>query len=459
VAYRNVDSNISSSNLNGLLEDRSNPSGSSPQSGPLNILVAGTDSRLGEGNSAYGNPEELNGVRSDTTLLVHVSEDRSNALVVSIPRDTLVDIPSCPQWEGPDSEPLTDERFNEAYKIGGVGCTLLTVEQITGADIDHFVVVDFNGFKGMVEALDGVEVCLTQPVDDPLSGLQLPAGTSTVKGEDALAFVRARYTLGDGSDIGRIERQQAFIASVVRKATSLQILTNPSATYRLLDSATKSIYTDTGIGSLADMTDLALSMSDMRPEDVTFVTAPFYYNDDGNTVSIDETAAEPIWQALRDDTPWPPPPTVPPGDDLPLTVAPSQIQVRVLNGTGQPGVATEAAAELTRAGYEVVEIGDYAPGLATATEVVYPAGSEEAARTLGYATRARSVEPGDAAALLANPSLFTDTPEALTLVIGPGYRGIRAVVVPQPADPAGTPQGTTDPQPNTGTDAGTVVCS
>ena len=470
VAYRNIDSNITSQDLDQLVDNRPSTASQAALSGqPLNILISGTDLRVGEGNEAYGSAEDIEGARSDTTLLVHIAADRKSALAVSIPRDTLVDIPSCQQLDGSMSEPIEQERFNEAFRIGGVGCTIKTVEDITGVFVDHFVVVDFNGFKGIVDALDGVEVCLNEPVDDPLSGLKLPAGYSTVKGEDALAFVRARYTVGDGSDISRIDRQQAFLASAIRKATSLGVLSNPVTTYRLLDEGTKSLFTDTGLGSLADLTDLAVSMSDMRPSDITFVTAPYFYNPDGATVSLDEAAAEPLWEAMRNDTPWPPEATVPPGDDMPLSVAPRAIQVRVLNGTGEPGVATQAAEALTRAGYEVVEIGDYAMAPTTDTAVIYPAGGEEAARTLGYAARADTTVLGDPAAAVINPTLFIDAPAALSLIIGPDFRGVRPVFVPSapgvsPSDPTGTvttdsTQPNSDPDSVAGRDASEVICS
>ena len=194
---------------------------------PLNILVMGTDSREVLGTGEYGDPEEFEGARSDTTILIHVAADRKSATAVSIPRDTIVDIPSCPRYVGGPSEPVED-RFNEAFNIAGPFCTVQTVEKLAGVDIDHFVIVDFNGFKGVVDALDGVEVCLKEPVDDPLSGLKLPAGTSVVKGDDALAFVRARYTLGDGSDLGRIERQQAFLGSALRKPPAPACWRTPS---------------------------------------------------------------------------------------------------------------------------------------------------------------------------------------------------------------------------------------
>ena len=466
VAYRNFDANISNQAIDSIQTNGTNAGVTNGLSGqPLNILVTGTDLRVGEGNEGYGDPTLIEGARSDTTLLVHITADRRNALAVSIPRDTLVEIPACEQMDGSISEPVPQDRFNEAFRIGGIGCTIDTLEEMTGVKIDHFVVVDFNGFKGVVDALDGVEVCVNQPVDDPLSGLKLPAGYSVVKGEDALAFVRARYTVGDGSDISRIDRQQAFLASAIRKATSLGVLSNPVTTYRLLDSATRSLFTDTGLGSLADLTDLAVSMSDMQPSDISFVTAPYFYNDDGATVSLDQAAAEPLWAAMREDMPWPPEPTVPAGDTEPLTVPPRSIRVQVLNGTGVPGTATEAATALTRAGYEVVEIADYTGAPVTETMVIYPAGAEEAARTLAYATDAATSELGDPNAVVANPTMFTGATDAMSLVIGPEFDGAHPVFLDL-GDGVGNTTGTTDStEPNSdpdsvaGRDASEVICS
>lgn len=462
VAYRNLSGNITAQSLTGSVgggsSDATTSSTSLQPGQPLNILLMGSDGRAGLGTEQYGDPTQIVGARSDTVILVHISADRKRALAVSIPRDTVVDIPSCPTNGNTTSQP-THDRFNEAFNIGGPTCTKLTVEKMVGTDINHFIIVDFNGFKGVVDALDGVEVCLKQPVDDPLSGLKLPAGTSVVKGDDALAFVRARYTLGDGSDLGRITRQQAFLASALRKATSLGVLANPVKTYQVLDQVTKSLTTDPQLAGLDQLKALALSLTDISPKDVTFLTLPTFYNTDGATVSADPVQSQALWRAIRDDTAWPPEPTVPPGQTTPLTVAPDAISVRVLNGTGEDGQATKAAAALTKYGYHVVEVGDLDISAASTSSVSYPVGQKEAARTLTYATGATHVAEDPA-----------NSGVVLTFVVGNDFDKVLPVVVAPAATasaspaPAATDDTGANPAPSSSADlkgqsGDTLVCS
>jgi LCP family protein required for cell wall assembly len=272
---------------------------------PLNILVMGSDTRAGQGRG-FG---QAQGARSDTTMIVHIPADRSRLEVVSIPRDTVVDIPSCKTSTG-QSAPLRD-RFNAAFSTGGPGCTIKTVEQNTGVFIDHFVVVDFRGFENMVNALGRIRVCLNEAVNDPKSKLNLPAGYSEVDGEQALAYVRARY-IGNGSDISRISRQQAFASSVVSKVTSAGTLLNPAKLLAFLRAATKSITTDPQLGSLNQMRLLAQQLRSIPPKDITFVTTPWLVNpDDPNTVVWDPGKIDALWAALKNDTAYPPPTPAP----------------------------------------------------------------------------------------------------------------------------------------------------
>ena len=199
------------------------------ESGPVTILVMGSDQRTGKGNKGYGNFE---GARSDTTMLVHVYPDRESAVVLSIPRDTVTDLPSCQGADGQTLGPIR-ERFNTAFDRGGPGCTVKAVEQLTGLRVDHFVVLDFNGFKKTIDALGGVEVCLTRPLQDRQSGVDLPAGRTRVTGEEALGFVRVRHNIGDGSDIGRINRQQLFLSSLIQEVSSSGLLTDPLRVWRV----------------------------------------------------------------------------------------------------------------------------------------------------------------------------------------------------------------------------------
>ena len=267
----------------------------------------GSDQRTGKGNKGYGNFE---GARSDTTMLVHVYPDRESAVVLSIPRDTVTDLPSCKSPDGRTLGPIR-ERFNTAFDRGGPGCTVKAVEQLTGLRVDHFVVLDFNGFKKTIDALGGVEVCLTRPLQDRQSGVDLPAGRTRVTGEEALGFVRVRHNIGDGSDIGRINRQQLFLSSLIQEVSSSGLLTDPLRVWRVLSESSKSIATDEAMAETKGILALGTSLVSIRPDDITFVTLPWVWNpDDPNTVVVDHARADPVFAALGNDTPWPPPPTV-----------------------------------------------------------------------------------------------------------------------------------------------------
>ncbi len=234
----------------------------------MNFLIIGSDTRAGA-NSSFGN---VSGARSDTTIVVHLSPDRSHATVISIPRDSWVDIPACKGSNGAVVPAHTD-MFNSAFSTGGPRCTIATVQKLTGIAVTHFVEIDFTGFQKMVNAMGTVSICSPQSVDDPYSGLKLRAGTNKLNGRQALAYVRARETLGDGSDLGRIKRQQMFLGAVLRQATSGTLLSSPSRVTSFLDAATKAITVDKGT-SFGDLRTLASSMQGLNPKFVTFYTAP-----------------------------------------------------------------------------------------------------------------------------------------------------------------------------------------
>jgi LCP family protein required for cell wall assembly len=271
-----------------------------------NILIMGSDSRAGS-NGSYGDVE---GARSDTTLLVHIFEGRESATVVSIPRDSFVEIAGCKMLNGETSLPYKS-KFNAAFAIGGPICTVKTVEKLTNIRINNFVVVDFEAFKKVVDAIGGVEVCLTSPAYDPIvpgqggSGLDLPAGYSNITGEQALAFVRARESLGDGSDLGRISRQQEFIASMIRGMMDKGLLTNPAMIYRVLSVVTSSITTNSEFASIKALQDFTLSLGSLKPSKINFVTTPYEIVEKGNVGWTPE--ADELWAALRIDQPWPAP--------------------------------------------------------------------------------------------------------------------------------------------------------
>lgn len=346
-----------------------------PKTGePINILLMGSDSR--DHGNGHGTTDTIAGARSDTTILLHISGDRTRAIAVSIPRDSMVSLPVCKSNDGGYTEPRR-ARFNEAYYQGGPGCTIKTVETLTGIDIHHYVSIDFRGFIRAVDAMNGIEICLRQPVNDPQSQLKLPAGRSVVRGEKALGFVRARYTLGDGGDVGRIERQQAFLGSAIRKATSLGVITNPPMLFKMLSEMTKSLTTDPGLASLDKMADLAINSSAIKPANIKFVTVPHVDNNDGATLSWDQVAAPQLWRAIRADQNWPPDaPTTPD-----LTVPAKDVTVNIVNSSGTEGLAGLVGDELEKASFK---IGSLVTGkLVTGKTVIkYPPGQLAAAQTL-----------------------------------------------------------------------------
>lgn len=378
---------------------------------PLNILIMGSDTRDGQGEgfgslAAYGGS-----ARSDTTVLVHISADRSRALLVSVPRDSYVEIPACTTADGGQSQPTTD-RFNVAFALGGPECTIKTLESLTGIKVDHWATVDFNGFINVVDALGGVEVCLDRAVKDRKSKLDLPAGRTNVDGKQALAFVRARFNIGDGGDLSRMKRQQAFMASIVRKASSSQLLLNPIALVKVIDATTKSLSTDSGLASSERIRDIALDLSGIEPAEVRFVTVPSRLRDGGATVEW-TTRARRLWQAVRNDKPWPPSSaeevmeteqTITTTTDETL-IDPGEIKVRVLNGAGVSGVARRTAEAIEALGYQIAGVGDAEKRL-TATQIEH--GPRRIAEAKSLSAKFGQVQ------LIERPGLG----EALVLTIG-----------------------------------------
>lgn len=350
---------------------------------PFNVLLMGSDTRKGKGNGGFGSASAIGGERSDTTILLHVSGDRKSAIAVSIPRDLIITLPTCKE-DGKKTGGY-EGRFNQAIEIGGPGCTLKAVEQISGLTLNNFMLVDFGGFKRIVDAVGGVEICVEEDVDDPLSGLKLTKGKHVVEGEEALAFVRARKTLGDGSDTSRIRRQQAFLASLIRSVLSSGTLLNPASLLGVLDAATKSLTADPQLADIDNLKELAMSAKDLRPSDVTFVTLPWTPNSDGATVSMNTKRAAPIWEAIKNDTPWPPKGEV--GAPL-LKTEPSAITVNVLNGTTTKGLGKKVAKALRAEGFNVQDVSNADTTDFTATTVQYDPDWDVSARTLIYATSA-----------------------------------------------------------------------
>ncbi|MET7859507.1 LCP family protein [Streptomyces sp. NPDC005318] len=275
------------------------PSVPPPPTGVLNILVLGSDSRSGSRNAALGGGDST-GARSDTAMVVHLNADRTQATVVSIPRDTLVTRPSCPTSSGGATSTAYSAMFNSAYAVGGPVCAVKTVEQLTGVRMDHYIEIDFAGFAALVDALGGVTVTTTVDIDDDLSHLRLETGTHRLDGTEALAFARTRHGVGDGSDLGRIGLQQQLIGALLKEAGEIGLLTDPAGLYRMADAVTGSLTTDTGLDSLGELKSLAQSLGAISPTGLTTVTMPVVTApSDPNRVVAREPAASELWASLR----------------------------------------------------------------------------------------------------------------------------------------------------------------
>ncbi|MDQ6934074.1 MAG: LCP family protein [Actinomycetota bacterium] len=301
LVYRHLDNNIHGLDVTSHL-GKSRPTAitvAGPKQ-PMNVLVMGNDTRQGaNGNGIGGATPGL----SDTTILLHLSASRKFAYGVSIPRDSEVKRPQCDTRSG-GSDPGGLTQFNDAFAIGGPACTIKTVEHLTGIHIDHFVVVDFVGFKTMVDAVGGVTVCVPTEVNDTHGHIHLPAGTYNASGQQALDYVRVRNDLGAPTgDIGRMKRQQAFIASMINKVVSAGTLTNPVRMYRFLDAATKSLTTDQSFAHLSALASLGSSLKGIGLGNVKFITVPWRpYPPDINRVEW-TPQAKLLWHLVKYDRP------------------------------------------------------------------------------------------------------------------------------------------------------------
>jgi LCP family protein required for cell wall assembly len=304
---KHFNANIQQDDIRGLLGAQ--PVNLHPQA--ENIMVLGSDSRQGL-SKAYGSGLVTD--QSDTLMIIHIPADRKWAEVMSIPRDSWVNIPACEMGDGQMSAP-TQFKINEAFAIGnldgnhtalGIACTVKTIEQDTGIYVNHFIAVNFTGFESMVAALGGVYECNPTAINDPNSNLHLTAGTHLLTPAQALGYVRARYTLGDGSDLERIGRQQAFMSSLVSRVKSK--LLDPLAIYRFLDAATKSLTIDSQLGGITGLYNLGESLRGIPSSKIAFFTIPNFPRGDavpGDTANVLWTQPEDnqIFASFRDDVP------------------------------------------------------------------------------------------------------------------------------------------------------------
>ncbi|MGN6473795.1 MAG: LCP family protein, partial [Mycobacteriales bacterium] len=419
-----------------------------------NFVLIGSDTRAGANGSGTGGAK-IAGARSDTTIILHISAGRAGATLISIPRDSYVQIPAC--VVGPNGQQSAPQmnKFNAAYSIGGeynnryaASCTIHTIETLTGLHIDHYAVVDVVGFKRMVSALGGVKMCVAHPLVDPIvndgggnfhgSGLNLPAGKHVeIDGAQALALMRARYALDGGGDLPRIKRQQEFAAAMIRKATSTSLLVDPFKLQSFLSAAASSLTTD-GFG-LSTMRKLAGALHEVGAGGVHLLTVPNLTGQPGlpyGDVEWDPNKAPALWYALRHDQPLPgvaspspsPSPTASPTAAGPaLTVPPSGIYIAVENGTTTQGLAHTVANQLIAEGFHVVSVGDAANKPYARTEVEYGSTKVQSSQTV------QAAFPGSTR--VASPTAGS----TITVIVGSDFTKVAPVTVTVPGSTAPTP--------------------
>ncbi|MEO5876534.1 MAG: LCP family protein, partial [Streptosporangiaceae bacterium] len=355
--------------------------------GAMNILLAGVDRRDGMSLSDIRKLHlgREQGARSDTMMLMHVSKDHDKVTIVSLPRDTLVTIPAH------GTSRAQKGKLTWAYSYGGAQLMKDTIENLTGVTIDHYVEVNFLGFLKVVDAVGGVNVCTPTAINDRDSGLRLTPGTHHVDGAQALAFARARHGLGE--DIGRMQRQQEFMSSLMNQAIGK--IKDPVTATRFLSAVLGAVRVDPGLKK--DLSKLADQFKDLSLGSVQFAKVPIESQNHNevigganqSTVLLDKKGADALFRRIgKDEPPAPPAPTAAAtnANAAALTVPPGSISVRVRNGVGTPGIAKTASAALTRVGFRATwVIGVVARKDTGPTLIRYGPGREDSARTLAAA--------------------------------------------------------------------------
>ncbi|MFJ9564713.1 LCP family protein [Streptomyces fuscichromogenes] len=386
---------------------------------PINILVMGSDARTSKTDCKLGGGCSQTGVQSgygnaDVEMVVHISADRSSATVMSIPRDTMVDVPACKDSSSGQSTSGYYGQINSALQYGPA-CQVATVHQLTGIPIDHFVKLDFSGVVKMSDAVGGVSVCVSSNVYDTYSHLKLSKGSHTLKGQAALEFVRSRHGFGDGSDLGRTVSQHIFLSAMIRKFKSAGTLTDPTAVYSLADAATKALTVDDGLGTVKKLIALADDVNKVPTKRMTFTTMQTAPDPQNSNRVVVGTGAKELFATIADDQSLTtgsgkksaaasatasakPTPTA--------TVPASQIAVTVENGTTVTGRASAIATALVNHGFSSGTTTGNAPSSATTTTLTYGSGDKAEAQTVAKALD------------LPSSHLKAGTGTGVTLVIG-----------------------------------------
>ncbi|WP_369183454.1 LCP family protein [Streptomyces sp. Y1] len=457
--YLKLNANIKSFDADAIATDRP-PEAKADADGnkPVNILLIGSDSR-GKNNADLGGGED-GGARSDTTILLHVYADHKHAVGISIPRNAKVPIPSCKLPNGKWTKGGGIDLFNAAFSTGGSddgnpACTQNTVEKITGIRVDHTMVVDFSGFAAMTKAVNGVDICLPQPIYEgdinpklPKKGaLVLPQGKQTVQGQQALDYVRLRHGIGDGSDIGRMKRQQAFLSSLATKIKKEGL--SPTNLLPLADAATKSLTVDPGLDSADKLISFGLSLKNIDMHDLKFVTAPWRYRTQDKDLDLVQPDANKLWDILKADqtidgqnatgqqpdapgtqstpaAPTTPPP--PPGD-----AANASIKVSVYNGTSNNGLAGKGTEVLKGAKFNAVTAGQGPSTKYKTTTVEYGAGQKANAEKV--------------AALFPGAELSAGSGRGVSVIVGQDFAAANGMGGTASGTPGAAPGTPAAPQP------------
>ncbi|MEU9600842.1 LCP family protein [Streptomyces sp. NPDC048109] len=403
----------------------------------INILLIGTDKRTGSGNDGYGDKGSAG--HADTTILLHVSKDRSNATALSIPRDLIVDIPDCPTTQEDGSTKVipgtSGVRFNQSLGQSDrtPSCTMRTVTELTGVKPDNFMVADFNAVKTLSSAVGGVKVCLAKDINDPDSHLNLPAGEHLVQGEQALAFVRTRHSVGFGGDLSRIELQQQFLSSLMRQLKSNDTLTSPTKMVKLAEAATDALTVDAKLKDIGKLKDLGLELGKLDTKNLTFATVPVKDNPAEKTpvtVVLKEEPAQQVFDMMKNDVSFTEvkkkEKEKKKKEDAAVAARlegaksdPSEVRVRILNGGASSG---SAGRELTylqnEAGVTKSENAGNAPADIARTTLEYAPDQADQARALAeiLGLSGAAMKPGES--VTNSQGLPT-----MTLTLGKDFKG------------------------------------
>lgn len=411
--YQHLNGNIQSVSLDGKGgSEKADAFGRTP----INLLVMGSDGRTSKADCKLGGGCSQTGVQTgsnaDVQMVVHISADRSNATVMSIPRDTMTRVPACKDGATGRSTAGYYGQINSALQYGPA-CQVATVHQLTGIPIDHFVKLDFSGVVKMSDAVGGVSVCVSDDVYDTYSHLKLSKGAHTLKGVAALEFVRSRHGFGDGSDLGRTVSQHIFLSAMIRKFKSAGTLTDPAAVYDLADAATKALTVDDGLGTVKKLIALASDLNKVPTKRMTFTTMQTGSDPNDTNRVVVGAGAKTLFATIAGDQSL----TTGSGKKSAAasataktpTVPKSQIAVTVENGTTVTGRASAVAAALTGQGFSPDTTTANAPSLATTTTLSYGTGHKGEAQTAAKAL-------GLSAAHLKKDTAGSSS--GLTLVIG-----------------------------------------